>query len=69
MAAWIIGLALYLTILFAVVIVLLMRILSLLEIVVRAIPLGQTRIQERRAPTPTPTATASRHARDTQEIG
>jgi hypothetical protein len=64
MAAWFIGLALYLTLILAVVVVLLMRILSLLEIVVRAIPLGSPRVQERRAPVPN----GGIHRRDTQEV-
>lgn len=64
MAAWFIGLALYLTLILAVVVVLLMRILSLLEIVVRAIPLGSPRVQERRAPAPS----SGTHRRDTAEI-
>jgi hypothetical protein len=63
MAAWMIGLALYMTILFAVVVVLLMRLLSIMEIVVRAIPLGTPRLQERRT-----TPNAGAHARTTQEI-
>jgi hypothetical protein len=64
MAAWFIGLALYVTLILAVIVVLLMRILSLLEIVVRAIPLGSARIQERRTPIPV----SGTHRRDTQEV-
>lgn len=62
-SGWILGLALYFTLLFAVVIVLLMRILSIMEIVVRAIPLGNPRVQERRPPSST-----GAHSRTTQEI-
>lgn len=58
-------LAVFFTVLFAVVVVLLMRILSILEIVVRAIPLGTPRIQERRAPAPAPMGA---HRRDTAEV-
>lgn len=61
--AWVLILALFFTVLFAVVIILLMRILSLVEIIVRAIPLGSPRVQERRSPSP-----PGAHARTTQEI-
>lgn len=58
-------LAVFFTVLFAVVVVLLMRILSIMEIVVRAIPLGTPRVQERRPPGQLPQGA---HRRDTQEI-
>lgn len=52
-SGWVLGLVVLFLILFGVLFVLLMRILSLMEIVVRAIPLGTPRVQERR-PSPAP---------------
>lgn len=61
-SGWVLALALFFVVILAVIIVLLMRILSIMEIVVRAIPLGTPRVQERRPPGP------GAHARTTQEI-
>lgn len=57
----ILALALFFTLLIGVVIVLLMRIMSIMEIVVRAIPLGTPRVQERRPP-------VGAHSQSTREI-
>lgn len=49
---WAVAAIILIVLLFGVVIVLQMRINTNLEIVVRAIPFGQPRIQERRPPSP-----------------
>jgi hypothetical protein len=64
-SGWVLALALFFLVVLAVIVVLLMRILSIMEIVVRAIPLGTPRVQERRAPAPAPMGA---HRRDTVEV-
>lgn len=49
-SGWVLGLVILFILLFGVVIVLLMRINTNLDIVVRAIPLGAPKIMERRPP-------------------
>lgn len=67
---WVLVLALFFTVLFGVVIVLLMRVLTTLEVIVRAIPLGAPKVMERRPSTseererPTrPVGSTAQHAR------
>ncbi len=50
MEGWVLGLALFFTVLLGVIAVLLMKVLTTLDIVVRAIPLGAPKVQERRPP-------------------
>lgn len=52
-SGWVVALSLFFTVLFGVVIVLLIRILTQNEIVIRAIPFGAPKIQERRPPAST----------------
>ena len=49
-SGWAVAVILFFTVLFGVVIVLLMRIMTQNEIIIRAIPFGSPKIQERRPP-------------------
>lgn len=64
-SGWVLAIVVLFVILFGIVIVFLMRINTNLDIVVRAIPLGTPRVQERRPPMqPEP-----REARETRPVG
>jgi uncharacterized membrane protein YqiK len=53
-SGWVLGIVLFFAVVLGVIIVLLMRILTQMEILVRAIPFGSPKFQERRPPSASP---------------
>lgn len=60
---WVLLLTLFFTVLFGISIVLQVKIITTNEVIVRAIPLGTTRVQER-APTRMPNGSTAQHRGD-----